>query len=157
MTADSDANVDRTALDERIRRSWEELQAAVGSLDDGQLTAPGPDGWSVKDHLAHLAAWEGYLASAMDGRDGPEGLGLPADHDRNEEAINAALHARDAGRSADEVRRSMTDAHAAVVTRLRTLDQAELERSIRSIEGNTWQHYDEHRGWIAELLASQSV
>jgi hypothetical protein len=44
---------------EEMAKSRRELEALVESLSDEQLTRPGKDGgWSVKDHLAHLAMWE---------------------------------------------------------------------------------------------------
>src|SRR5437763_8987209 len=114
MSAESNEPVDRTALGERIRRSWDELQAAVGPLDDGLLIAPGPEGWSAKDHLAHLVRWEEYLLAALEGRDIATALDLAGGQDRDEDAINAVLHERDAGRSAEEVRRLLADTHAGV-------------------------------------------
>lgn len=153
MSAESNATVDRTALDERIRRSWDELQEAVGALDDGLLTAPGPEGWSVKDHLAHVARWEEYLVAALEGRDPAAALGLTGGQDADVE--NAILHARDAGLSPEEVRRMLADMHAAVVERLRTLDDADLQRHLGLIEGDTWEHFDEHRGWIGGLRAAR--
>jgi len=152
MSAESNATVDRTELDERIRRSWDELLQAVGALDDGLLTAPGPEEWSVKDHLAHVARWEEYLLAALEGRDPAAALGLPGGQD--EDAENAVLYARDAGLSAEEVRRLLADTHAAVVARLRTADDADLQRHLELIEGDTWKHFDEHRGWIGALLAA---
>jgi hypothetical protein len=34
------------------------LLAAIHGLSDAQMTEPSLDGWSVKDHLAHLALWD---------------------------------------------------------------------------------------------------
>jgi hypothetical protein len=38
---------------------WAELHALIGSLTSQQLEEPGyiPEGWSVKDLMAHLASW----------------------------------------------------------------------------------------------------
>lgn len=146
----------RDALLERIGRSWDDLQRAVGVLDEGRLTAPGPDGWSVKDHLAHLARWEQYLLAALEGREPLAALGLDDGQERDEDAENAELHRRDAGLTTAEVRRLLADAHAAVIARLETLDDAELERGRRLIAGNTYGHFDEHRSWIGELVVAPS-
>jgi uncharacterized protein (TIGR03083 family) len=141
--------VDRAALDERIRRSWDELQAAVASLDDAQLAAPGAEGWSIKDHLAHLAHWEEYLLASLDGSDPLAALGLPAD--QADDTINAALQERDAGMRSAEVRSLLADTHARLLARLATLDDEALQQSLGSIEGNTREHFDEHRDWIRGL------
>jgi uncharacterized damage-inducible protein DinB len=35
-----------------------ELLAAIEGLSEEQMLEPSIDGWSVKDHLAHMAVWE---------------------------------------------------------------------------------------------------
>jgi hypothetical protein len=156
MTTEPNGTVEPTALDERIRRSWDELLAIVGGLDDRHLTALGPDGWSIKDHLVHVARWEEYLLASLEGRDPLAALGLEGSPARDADAINAALHPRDADRTPAEVRRLLADTHAAVVARVGALDAAGRERSLRLIEGNTWDHFDEHRAWIAALVRARA-
>jgi uncharacterized damage-inducible protein DinB len=156
MTTGPDGRADRSALMERIGRSWDELQRAVDDLDEGRLTVAGPEGWSVKDHLAHLARWEQYLLAVLEGREARAVLGLEDGQERDEDAENAALQRRDAGLTAAEARRLLADAHASVVARLETLDDADLERRLRMIQGNTCDHFEEHRAWIGELLSAPS-
>ena len=42
---------------ESIEKEWNALQAVFSKLEIDQMTSPGAEGWSVKDELAHLAAW----------------------------------------------------------------------------------------------------
>ena len=35
-----------------------ELMSAIDGLNEEQLTEPNDEGWSIKDHFAHLAAWD---------------------------------------------------------------------------------------------------
>lgn len=139
------------ALVARVERSWAEFRAALDGLDDQQLTAPGPDDWSVKDHLVHVARWEQYLLATLEGRDGLQALGIDGGS-READVQNAVLHERDAGRTPAEVRLLVAETHDALVTRLRALGPAELQRFAQVIEGNTWEHYEEHRTWIGSLL-----
>lgn len=141
----------RAALLDRVDRSWNELVATVDALDERQLTAPGPDGWSVKDHLSHLTRWEEYLLARLDGRDGRPELGLESGQEGGEDEINAALQRSDAGRPLEEVRRRLTETHARVAARLETLEAADLEQRLPVIEGNTSGHFAEHTGWIRAL------
>ena len=50
---------------ESIEREWNALQAVFSELDIDQMTAPGAEGWSVKDELAHLAAWARGVAALV--------------------------------------------------------------------------------------------
>ncbi|HYW24602.1 MAG TPA: DinB family protein [Terriglobales bacterium] len=154
MASEHDTAV-RTELIDRTQRSWNELRAAVDGLDDAQLGAAGPDGWSVKDHLVHLERWEAYLLAELAGRDGRSELGL-AEGTENPETddINEALRASHAELPAGEVRRRLDDTHARVTALLQTLDAAELERRRAWIAGNTYGHFDEHRDWIRSLGAA---
>lgn len=53
-------NAEQTRAD--LRRHYEQsrrmLLAAIDGLSDAEMTEPSIDGWSVKDHLAHLTAWD---------------------------------------------------------------------------------------------------
>jgi uncharacterized damage-inducible protein DinB len=151
----TDAAAARTALLDRVQREWDALREIVGGLDERQLSAPaGPDGWAIKDHLGHLAHWEEYLLSVLEGRDPLVALGLPADQEQQEDAVNLALQRRDAGRPAGELSRLLAETHARVVARLEALDDVELERRRKVIGGNTDEHFAEHRAWIRELLGT---
>jgi hypothetical protein len=148
---------DRAALTEHVERSWDELQRAVAGLDDRQLTAQGSEGWSAKDHLVHLSHWLRYLlAVLLEEREPLAAIGLEPGQERDEDAENAVLQRRDASLPLAEVRRQLDEAHAAVLARVRVLSDADLERWTGVIEGNTWEHYDEHRAWIGGLVANRS-
>src|SRR5439155_13508367 len=50
----------RTAAEliDRVQIEWAALEYTVAGLSLQQLIRPGPQGWSVKDHLVHIAEWE---------------------------------------------------------------------------------------------------
>lgn len=56
---------DREALLNLYRRTREDLRAAIHGLADELMTETSLDGWSVKDHLAHLAAWDDIRADEV--------------------------------------------------------------------------------------------
>ena len=56
---------DREALLDHYRRMRADLLAVVDGLDDARLIEPTIDGWSVKDHFAHLALWDEIRASEV--------------------------------------------------------------------------------------------
>lgn len=150
---------------QRIDRSWSALQETIGQMNDRQLVAPGPEGWSIKDHLAHVADWEEVLLALLDGRDPYASL---AEVPESTDALNAVLRQRRADQPAAEVRQLLEETHRRTVTRLGELGEAALakpyaayqpgstrpdrDRPIRGwVLGNTAEHFDEHRAWIQAL------
>jgi uncharacterized protein (TIGR03083 family) len=151
---------------ELIDRSWTALQETIGRLDDRQLAAPGPEGWSVKDHLAHLAEWEDILLAVLEGRDPMASLDEVPD---GTDALNALLRERHADQPPSNVRRLLDQAHARTMRRLAELGEEGLARPYSAYQpgstrpdrdqpvlgwvlGNTAEHFDEHRTWIQALI-----
>src|SRR5438309_10391498 len=56
---------DRGTLLQHYREMRAELLAAIDGLSDELMTEPSLDGWSVKDHLAHLALWDDIRAGEV--------------------------------------------------------------------------------------------
>lgn len=164
----------KAELLERIGASWEALEQTLWGLSPEELTEPRPpDGWSVKDHLAHLAVWEQSLLALLGGRDRDAAIGLtPAAgvDDEDIDAVNAFLYQRHQGRSLADVQAALRQTHAKVVETLKSLSDEDLQRSYSHyqpdaqppddrpvlgwIEGNTYEHINEHRGWLAEQITS---
>src|SRR5438874_2447987 len=57
---------EREGLLQHYRQMREELLAAIAGLSDALLTERSLDGWSVKDHLAHLALWDDLRAGEVE-------------------------------------------------------------------------------------------
>ena len=61
-------------------------------MDAAALSAPGPDdGWAVKDHLVHVAAWEHSLLALFEGRDRAGGDGRGRRMTKRSTTINAVV------------------------------------------------------------------
>jgi hypothetical protein len=54
MRAIRDADV----IIEEMKAARSEVMAAMRGLGEEEMIRPGADGWSVKDHLTHLTAWD---------------------------------------------------------------------------------------------------
>src|SRR5687767_15153143 len=57
---------DRDELLRHYEQAREALLKAIDGLSDAQLAEPTLDGWSVSDHLMHLAAWDEIRASEVE-------------------------------------------------------------------------------------------
>ena len=158
---------------DRVQIDWAALEYAVASLTASQLVAPGPEGWSVKDHLMHIGDWEKATTAVLRRRPQYEGFGI------NEETysgladdldgLNDILYRRSVAVSIEEVHARRRRAHADTLTALAALEDADLHKTIAEyggnptnprrlldkIAGDTYAHYAEHVGWIKDLLAAR--
>ena len=148
----------KTELLQRIRTARADLERTLSGLDDAALSAPGPEGWAVKDHLAHLAAWGRKVLSNMDGRTGPAVLGVPEEVYKGGDwvAINEYVRAPDKDRSAAEIVAEYRRVHADLLQRIEALPESDLygadDKLRNNIAGNTYGHDEEHRPWIEAVL-----
>jgi hypothetical protein len=156
----------------RIEAGWNKLVELVNQVEDAAgLNKVGADGWTVKDHLAHVAAWEHSLLALLEGRDrsGAMGLNEPLEEiDSINEAIRK-LHATD---TADEALGYFRDSHAQLMAAIGKLNDADLEKPYSNyqanepdekrpvvgwVAGNTYEHYAEHIDWINQLINESSA
>jgi uncharacterized protein (TIGR03083 family) len=156
----------------RIERSWTELAELVNQVQDaGGLTKIGADGWTFKDHLAHVGAWERSLLALVQGEDRAAAMGL-SEAPEGTDAINEEirkLHAKD---TPEEALAYFRDSHAQMVATLGKLSDADLQKPysffqrsdtnenrpvVAWVAGNTYEHYAEHIAWINQLISESSA
>jgi len=160
----------KTEVVDRIDQAWQELQAAIGAAPEDALTRPGEDGWSVKDHLAHLAAWERSLLALLRGEDRAAALGADPGSYRTVgiDALNAGIHQRAQTIPLADVLAEFRLGHERLLTTLDSLTDADLRRPYAAyqphdpeapsapvvgwVAGNTYEHYREHVGTIRALI-----
>lgn len=170
----SEASMDPTPpqskadLTQRMRAGSEALEAVIAGASQAALVAPGPEGWSVKDHVAHLAAWRRKTLAALAGRPEHEALGVDQAlyESGDEEGINAALQRQAQGISLAE---ALADYRKVTAELLRFVEDLPEERLlgpyrpkdpqstlriIDAIPGNSYEHDLEHRPWIEAVLSA---
>jgi hypothetical protein len=70
-------DIDKKELLAKNERAWLALTEALEKLNPQQLTGIyDAQGWVVKDHLIHLAAWERSMIYFLQGKPRYEGLGV---------------------------------------------------------------------------------
>src|SRR5262245_49013444 len=82
---------------ERIQTEWAALQSVVSGLSEAALTSVGPEGWAVKDHVAHIAEWERGCTGVLAHRPQAEAFGLDAQayaEMRDVDQLNDVLYRR---------------------------------------------------------------
>jgi hypothetical protein len=161
---------------ELVTASRREVERVIAGQPEERLTTPGSDGWSVKDHLAHLAAWQRSLAALLAGAPRHAALGLGKErYDRSDtDQLNEHILVAHRAEPLAAVLAEFRAAHDAVVAHLERMTTADLYRPYRHyqpseadptdpkndapvlewIAGNSWDHEPEHVDAIRALLAA---
>jgi hypothetical protein len=162
---------------ERVQRCWAALDEFLGGLTDAQMGSAGPDGWTVKDHLAHIAAWNLSLAALLERRHRQAAMGLEGFSTTDWDGQNEVLLARYRGLVADEVRALLLGSCLLVVDALRGLGDADLMHPYKEFQphdqrtsfptsdhpvwlwvvGSTEMHVDEHLEYIRSITESRAL
>ncbi len=160
-----------TELRAEIAMAWEELWAYLSGLAPGQLTGLyDAEGWTVKDHLTHLVAWEQSVISMFEGQ--PRHLGLGVDQALYEadefDPINAAIQQQRKDVPLEAALDQLRGTHAELMRHLESTSDSELNRPAgevfpqvvpgeqrtpgRIVFDNTAEHFREHLEWIRTLV-----
>lgn len=160
----------RDQLMPEMDRAWNDLQALVSAADDSALMDyTDPAGWSARDHLAHLAAWEnGVLVMLRDGRPQWEGLGIDQSLLESDgyDDMNEVIRQQTVDWSLGQVMAHLAEVHTELTRVVEGLSPDDLQRPcsdyvaggqdfavIHKIDGNGPHHFDEHRVYIERILA----
>jgi DinB superfamily len=167
---------DRASVLERIERSWESLDAAIEGLSDERMRSSGPDGWTVKDHLAHIAGWNLSLAALLERRHRQAALALEGFSTTDWDGQNEVMLHRHRALVADEVRALLLGSRIMVLRALQGLSDADLRRPYRDYQpqdlrssppltsddpvvrwviGSIEDHVEEHLGYIRPLIGER--
>ena len=137
---------DTDALLEHYRTMRADTLAAIAGLSDAQMVEPSLDGWSVKDHLAHVALWDELRASEvarvsagfesawrMHGRDGE---------------YSELGHAMRRDLSVEQVRWELASTHERLLAALAAATPRGLDGARYGEAGLRSTHEAQHAGWI---------
>jgi hypothetical protein len=155
-----------TDLLARIRAEWSALLTVVEGLSAEQMATPDAGGWSPKDNLAHLAAWEQWLLRYhLGGEPAHQVLQLDeATFDTfDETSINALLYERNRDRSVGSILSELKDTNNRVLATLERLsfddllaaryaDDPQHRPVLDWVIGNTYEHIHEHRQTIERAI-----
>jgi hypothetical protein len=158
--------MNKAELRTAIRRDRATLDALVSTLSESQLTASGANGsWSVKDHLAHIAAWERMIvAHLQDGSDADiANMDAASYAAATLDELNHRLHQMSRDRPVADVLREFAEAHGAVVAFIAAMPEQQLTAAywsddpqvrtvLEKVAGDTFLHYEEHARWIGDIV-----
>jgi uncharacterized protein (TIGR03083 family) len=156
----------KAELLERIEREWAALERTLEHLTDEQMNAPDSSGWSTKDNLAHLAAWEQFMRLYHLRNQSPyEAMQVDEAtfEQLSEDEQNDVLYQRNRDRPVSDVKDELRRSHQQVLTDLERLSYEDLMKPrfpgdpqarplIGWVIGNTYEHYREHRAYIEKIV-----
>lgn len=138
---------DRDDLLRHYRQMRDDLLAAIDGLSDAQMTEPSIDGWSVRDHLAHLALWDDVRADEV--------ARISAGHDSawrmspaDDASYNALGYEMRRMLSLEQVRWESTNSRQRLLDAIAAATARGLDGSLYGEAGLRSGHEAQHTGWI---------
>lgn len=158
----------KTELLSAMQHGYAAFVALLAPLDEQQLTTPGVNGnWSVKDVLAHIAAWQTRAALKLEavGHGEIPQLEPPVETDEEMDQFNAATFLANQSQPLADISQAFHASYERLRAATAALDDADLFAGSQrfpwledgelweSVAGNTFEHYEEHAPMIKEWLA----
>ena len=132
------------AIIDKIESSYSDLvrltrSVPVTKVEEATLS----NGWSVKDVLAHIAAWERRCANLLDESHVSDG---PFEAEPDVDALNREFYEERNEWEWEEVENNFRETHEELIEAIRQLPAERLNDSFiqESIAEETWKHYAEH-------------
>ncbi len=164
----------RDELLQIIEESWDEFNSALERLSDDVITSvKDRQGWTVKDILAHISAWERSVVFLLQGQERFQGLGVSENTflSGNIDEINDEIYQQNIDYPLEYIRTEFQAVHVDLLDKIRQLQDSDLHKPTRSyipedsnddsssvliqvFFANTSEHYDEHREWIESLIST---
>ncbi len=153
--------MDRSQLQKRLDRAWEELKASYAGLSDSELMEPGvTGGWSVRDIIAHVTSWEQealtHLPLILAGGKPPRYSVTYGGID----AFNAQTAERKRNLSLSEVLRQRDDTHRRLIDFIHSAPEDQFIRETRfrrRLRLDTYSHYPNHAEAIRKWREQRSA
>jgi hypothetical protein len=163
----------KSQLFAEIDKAWAALECYLARLSEAQMTTVHDEhGWTVRDHLTHMAAWEDSVVFFLQGKPRYEALGVEESLFSNGpfDDMNEVIQQLRKDLSLAEATAQLQSTHGQLMSLLQPLTDADLNhplrhylpsspasdrrRAIDLIRDNTAGHFSEHLGWIEALVAA---
>jgi hypothetical protein len=160
----------RVELAAGIDSAWSEVDSFLAEVTEEGATAQDSNGWTVKDHVTHMAVWGDSVAVLFRGGHRHEALGISESYYSRAsfDDINEVVRQREGHLSLSQAVQRLREMHNELMARVRSLPDADLARPVRDvfplaprtddrrvvdfIHENTAAHYAEHLPWMRKLV-----
>ena len=147
---------DRDALLRHYRQMREEMLSALDGLSDDLMRERSLDGWSVCDHLAHVAVWDEVRAAEVErisaGHD--SAWRMTEEHDA---AFNDLTYALRQAMSVDQVRWELAKSRERLLEAISFASPRGLDASLYGEAGLNTSHEAAHAEWIRRWRSTRGI
>jgi len=147
---------DRQALLEHYRLMRQQLLSAIEGLSDALMAEPTLDGWSIKDHLAHIAHWDdiraGEVVRISTGHDSAWGMTGQDDVAYNEIAYRSRVSLK-----LGQVRWELETSRKKLLNAISSATPRGLDASLYGEAGLRTSHEAQHSEWILRWRSEKGV
>jgi uncharacterized damage-inducible protein DinB len=147
---------DKDALLRHYRQTRKELLSAIDGLSDELMTEASLDGWSVKDHLAHIAQWDDIRAAEV--------VRISAGHNsawrmtgEQDEAYNAMAYDLRRALPLAQVTWELSTSRQRLLDAISSANARGLDASLYGEAGLRSSHEEEHSAWIKRWRRGKAV
>jgi hypothetical protein len=167
------SNSTKAQLLTEINKPWDALNSYLARLTEPQMTTIHDEhGWTVKDHLTHLAAWEDSVVYFLQGKPRHEALGVEESLSARGsfDEMNAVIQQLRKSLSLAEATAQLRNTHANLLSLLQAMTDTDLNRPLRHylpsspagdrrhtidlIRDMAVDHFSEHLGWMEALVSA---
>jgi len=138
------------------RRTRDELMSVIAGLSDEQMSDPSLDGWSVNDHLSHVALWDDLRAVEVER--------ISAGHESTwkftgaqDDEYNEVGHALRQGMSAAQAKWEIERSRKRLLDAISEAKPRGLDASLYGSAGLVSSHEVEHSGWIKRWRTEKGI
>ncbi len=159
----------KTELLPAMQKGWDDLWAYLDTLSEAQLTQLADlGGWTIKDHVIHLAAWEGSMNDVLEKRPRWEALhvSFPTWQTHDFDPINAEIYAYNRDLTWAQVKQTFQQAHSELIRRIQAFSESDLQRPYNNYQPSSaatdtithrlaiasYDHYAKHLPWIDTIV-----
>ena len=155
-----------------IEVDWAALEASLADLTEQQLAQIcDENGWSIKDHLAHIAHWEEVLLMMFLDIPFEDTMRIPYGKYPVFEDVNENMRRQWVDFSSTAILSRLRRVHQQLMAKLSPLSDDDLQIPIRQFFSNLWipeiedrkmeefiqihtdSHYRDHTAWINQMTA----
>lgn len=123
-------------LYEAIAADWERLNTTLEGVDAREaMEKTDANGWTARDHVVNVIAWERSVVYLLNRRARHEALGISDDAlcSRDIHAINEAIRSANAGGTWEDKRARLVDGHQDLMSTLHSLTWGDMQRPLRQL------------------------